>query len=178
MVYIFESERLGFRQWNTSDLQPFALMMADDRVMEFFPAKNDLNETVDFIKRKSAHFEQHGFGLYAVDLLETGQFIGYIGFQWFDFDVPFAPGIEIGWRLSPKVWGQGLATEGAKACLRHGWSVLGFQKIYTFTALKNKRSERVMEKIGMRKTGEFDHPRLDKGHWLERHVLYEINKPD
>ena len=177
MAYIFQSERLGFRQWLPSDLVSFASMMADERVMEYYPAKKTSEETAAYIDKQATYLEQHGFGLYAVDLLDQQQFIGYIGLKRFEFAVPFAPGIEIGWRLSPEVWGLGLATEGALACLNHGWTALGFEKIYSFTALPNKRSERVMQKIGMLKTGEFDHPMLEKGHWLNRHVLYEIERP-
>ena len=177
MEYLFTSERLGFRTWQSSDIPVLASMLADDRVMEFYPDKKSLEETTDFVKSIDKHFNEHGYGLYATDMLKTGEFIGYIGFKRFDFDVPFAPGIEIGWRTSADTWGQGLATEGAKACLTYAWETLGFERVYSFTAVPNKRSERVMQKIGMEKTGEFDHPKLDKGHWLERHVLYEILRP-
>lgn len=178
MPYFFKSARLGFRPWNDSDLLIFAYMLANDQVMEFYPAKKTYEETRTYIQKVSRHFQTHGFGVYAVDRLEDSRFIGYIGFQYFNFDTRFSPGVEIGWRLHPDVWGQGLATEGALACLNYGWSELGFEKVYSFTALINKRSERVMQKVGLSKSGEFDHPLLEKGHALERHVLYEIQRPD
>lgn len=177
MEYHFTSERLGFRTWLPSDIPILAAMLTDDRVMEFYPEKKSLEETTDFVESINQHFEEHGYGLYATDMLSNGKFIGYIGFKCFHFDVPFAPGTEIGWRTQADTWGKGLATEGALACLNHGWHQLRLEKVYSFTALPNKRSERVMQKIGMEKTGEFDHPKLEKGHWLERHVLYEILRP-
>ena len=177
MEYFFKSARLGFRLWQPEDLSPFATMLADDRVMEVYPEKKSTEESAAFVESIGKHFIKHKYGLYATDLLSTGQFIGYIGFKYFEFNIAEAPNIEIGWRLSPEIWGQGLATEGANACLDYGWHTLGFERVYSFTAIPNKRSERVMQKIGMQKLGEFDHPVLSPGHWLERHVLYEIQRP-
>ena len=95
----------------------------------------------------------------------------------FDFKTDFSPGIEIGWRLGKQFWNQGLATEGATTCLHYGWNVLGLDKVYSFTAQINKRSARVMQKIGMKQIGQFNHPKLETGHVLEPHVLYAIEKP-
>ena len=72
-------------------------------------------------------------------------------------------------------WGQGYATEAARACLDYGFSQLGMQKIYSWTALSNTPSERVMQKIGMERVGEFDHPMIEAGHPLQRHVLYVLD---
>lgn len=177
MKYFFKSIRLGFRPWETNDLDSLAQMLADKQVMEYYPSTRTREQAAAFFNRISKHYQQHGFCLYAVDLLTTGEFAGYIGFQHFDFDVAFAPNIEIGWMLKAENWGHGLATEGAERCLQYGWDQFEFDKIYSFTALLNERSERVMQKIGMQKTGDFDHPKLDKGHALERHVLYEIERP-
>lgn len=177
MNYLFESERLGFRTWEDIDAKPFTAINSDDQVVKYLPGKRNLEQTKEFISRIKAHFDKHGYGLYAAELLEGREFIGYIGFQHFDFDVPFSPGLEIGWRLTPHTWGQGLATEGAMACLKHGWRQLGLTKVYSFAAQGNIKSERVMQKIGMTKQGEFEHPKLEKGHRLKRHVLYSIDKP-
>ena len=177
MHYHFKSERLGFREWQTSDLEPFAALNADEEVMEFFPKKLTQEQTELFIDISTAHFQAHGFGWYAVDLLETGRFIGFIGFQHVKFDAPFTPAIEIGWRLNKDYWNQGLATEGASACLQHGWEKLDFETVHSFTASVNKRSARVMQKIGMYCESNFMHPKVEKGHVLEEHVLYRIDRP-
>ncbi len=178
MDYLFQSPRLGFRQWQENDLTPFAVLNADAAVMEFFPSTFNLEQTQEAIARYQQHFATHGFGWYAVDLLATGTFIGFIGFSKTEMDVSFSPCIEIGWRLAKPYWCKGLATEGAQACLHHGWHTLGFTEVYSFTASINQRSARVMEKLGMVHQGTFLHPKVEKGHTLEEHVLYRIIKPE
>lgn len=177
MSYIFETDRLGFRQWKASDLEPFAAINDDDRVMEFFPAKPSKADTARFIETTTEHFAAHGFGWYAVDLLETGELIGFIGLKNFDFQNDIGSGVEIGWRLATAYWGKGLATEGAKACLDYAWQELNLSEVYSFTPVLNKRSARVMQKLGMSFLQEFNHPKVEKGHVLERHVLYRIQRP-
>lgn len=107
-----------------------------------------------------------------------GCFIGYVGFHHFDFDADFSPGVEIGWRLARKHWGQGYATEAAKACIDYARKHRLFNEIYSFTTVCNRRSERVMQKIGMGRVSFFSHPSLPKGHKLEPHVLYKLELPD
>ena len=101
------------------------------------------------------------------------KFIGYTGLHKADFPANFTPCIEIGWRLIKDVWNQGYATEAAKACLQYGFINLNIKEIYSFTAAINKRSERVMQKIGLQKIGEFDHPNIISENRLCRHVLYK-----
>lgn len=177
MDFLFQSPRLGFRQWQSTDIAPFAAINADPDVMEFFPATLSAEQTREAVQRYQKHFEIHDFGWYAVDLLETGTFIGFIGFAEVDIEVGFNGSIEIGWRLAKPYWGKGLATEGAKACLEYGWTHLGFSEVYSLTATLNKRSARVMEKLGMSYQGNFLHPKLEKEHPLEEHVLYKATCP-
>ena len=153
-------------------------MNSDPEVMAYFPAVRTVEQSKAQFDKLREHFAKHGFTFYAAERLDLGACIGFIGFAVPGFEASFTPCIEIGWRLQKAHWGQGFATEGALACLAHGFSVLGFTTVYSFTAVPNKRSERVMQKIGMQKTGHFDHPRLEQGHWLERHVLYRIDKVD
>lgn len=176
-MYIFQTDRLGFRQWQDTDTEPFAHMNADPEVMEFFPATLSQGEAAAFITRVRTFIDGNGFGLWAVDEKATGNFIGFIGLTTPRFESFFTPCIEIGWRLAKPYWGKGYATEGAKASLDYGFSALGFEKIYSFTAITNKHSERIMQKIGMTRVGEFDHPSLQIGHPLCRHVLYKIDRP-
>ena len=174
--YILSTGRLGLRRWVATDIDPFIRMNDDPIVMRYFPRLYTAEESTAMVQRIGAFFDQHGYGLYALELRTTGEFIGYTGFAEPSFDSWFTPCTEIGWRLRQEFWGQGLATEAARACLDHGFQTLGLQNIFSFTATVNTPSERVMQRIGMSKLGEFDHPRIEPGHPLSRHVLYSIAK--
>jgi len=176
MDYIFTSERLGFRKWTAADAEPFFLINSDSLVMEFFPATLSRDQSDDYLKKINPFFSANNYGPYAVELIESKQFIGFIGFWHPSFESDFTPCIEIAWRLSPVHWRKGYASEGAKACLQYGFDKLGFDTVYSFTSILNKPSERVMQKIGMQKLKTFDHPSLEKDHHLCRHVLYSINR--
>ena len=170
--YIISTERLGLRLWQPEDFIPFAEMGRDRDVMEYFPSLLTNDETKTMMQRIENHFVKHGFGLYAVETKASKQFIGYTGFMVPSFESFFTPCIEIGWRLHRSAWGKGYATEAAKACLLYGFATLQFDKVYSFTSLINARSEKVMQKIGMQKIGEFNHPKIVEGDRLCRHVLY------
>ena len=170
--YVLRTPQLGLRTWSGEDRIPFARINADPRVMEFFPAPLSVAESESLADRIQAHFDEHGYGLFAVDELSAGRFIGFIGFSNATFPADFTPCVEIGWRLDASVWGRGYATAGARACLAYGFETFGFKKVYSFTSVLNKPSIRVMEKIGLTKEGEFDHSRVPAGHRLVRHVLF------
>ncbi len=174
--------RLTLRRWRSDDLEPFATMNADRVVMEFFPSTLTRQQSDDLAARADAKFDAHGVGLWAVELLDTSTFIGFVGLSPYFADDPqpfsFAPGVEIGWRLARDAWGKGLATEAALECLRFGFSTAGLEEITSFTSELNERSQAVMRKIGMRRNpdDDFDHPRLPPGHPLTPHVLYRITR--
>ena len=170
------TERLILRRWREADRRPFAQMNRDPAVMEFFPAVLSRAESDSMADRIEAHFDQHGFGLWAAELKDTGEFIGYIGLAVPRFEAAFTPCVEIGWRLRAQHWGGGLATEGAQAVLECAFGALALSEIVSFTTEANIRSRRVMEKLGMNHDpGEdFDHPWLAAGHRLRRHVLYRL----
>ena len=169
--------RLTLRPWRDSDRLPFQAINADPRVMEHYPSTLTPQESDALIARIHLHFERHGHGPYAVELIETGAFIGYIGPYTPTFEAHFTPAIEIAWRLSADHWGQGLATEGARAVLHHAFQNLNLPNLVSFTVPANLRSRRVMEKLGMTHdpSEDFDHPNLPEGHPLRRHVLYRIS---
>ena len=173
MKRYIETPRLILRGWREEDVAPFARINSDEQVMEYFLKKLDEEETRVFYRRIADEFADCGWGLYAVEDKADRSFIGYVGFHRIGFEVDFAPGIEIGWRLRKESWGKGLATEAAAACLEYGRDVLGLKEVYSFTSLLNKRSERVMQKIGMSFAGEFGHPLVDPAHVLYKHVLYK-----
>jgi len=171
-----QTPRLILRRWRDSDREPFQALNADPRVMEFFPALLTLAETDAGMARIEREFEEHRFGLYAAELIETGAFIGFIGLSIPGFHAPFMPAVEIGWRLAAAYWGRGLATEGARAVVHHALETLRLPGLVSFTVPANLRSRRVMENIGMVRdaTADFDHPRIPQGHPLRPHVLYRL----
>lgn len=141
--------------------------------MEFFLNPLTPEQSRELYDRIRAEFAEGGFGLYAVQRKAEGDFIGGVGLHRIEFDVDFAPGIEIAWRLAQEAWGCGYAPEAARACLEYAENVLGLETVYSFTSLPNVRSQRVMQKIGMERAGEFDHPLVPRDHPLLRHVLYK-----
>ena len=171
---MIETSRLILRQWTENDIAPFAAINRNEQVMEYFPHRLSYDETCDFYRRITDEFADSGFGLYAVELKETKEFIGYVGFHRFNFEACFSPGTEIGWRISPEYWNRGYATEAAKACLNYARHENLFDRLYSFTAVCNRRSERVMQKIGMKYVRDFLHPALPDNHPLQKHVLYSI----
>ncbi|KAA3600851.1 MAG: N-acetyltransferase [Calditrichaeota bacterium] len=175
--YLFKSERLGFRLWLEEDSIPFAKMNSDSEVMEFFPKTLTLEESNHLVKKIKSMFSQYEYGLYAVDELETGEFIGFIGFWFTSFESYFTPALEIGWRIRREKWFKGYATEGGKRCLKFGFETLNFSEICSLTSKINLKSEKVMQKIGMVKIDEFDHPKIQGDNKLKKHVLYKAKKP-
>jgi RimJ/RimL family protein N-acetyltransferase len=178
MLDALRTERLLLRRWRDSDRLPFQRMNADPRVMEFMPKPLTPEESDQLVDQAEAHFDRRGFGPFAVDLLETNCFIGFIGLSVPSFDAHFMPAVEIGWRLAFGHWGKGLATEGARAALSYGFKTLGLEQAVSFTVPANLRSRRVMEKLGMMHDphDDFDHPNLPEGHPMRPHVLYRLNR--
>jgi RimJ/RimL family protein N-acetyltransferase len=172
------TDRLLLRHWKDSDRDPFAALNSDPAVMEHFPAMPTRADSDALIDRTTALLEERGFGLWAVEVRETGQFIGFVGLSVPSFEAPFLPGVEIGWRLAKDAWGKGYASEGARAALAHGFGPAGLDEVLSWTTTTNKPSQRVMEKIGMThdEAEDFDHPRIADGHPLQRHVLYRITR--
>ncbi len=153
-------------------------MNADPKVMEHFPALLSQKESESLMARIALHFVEHGFGFWAVEVPGTVPFIGFIGLGIPRFSAHFTPCVEIGWRLSSEHWGRGYATEGARAALQDGFQRLGLDEIVSFTVPANRRSRRVMEKLGMHSApqDDFDHPLLPQGHPLRRHLLYRLSR--
>lgn len=141
--------------------------------MRYFPAILSDGETMAFYKRIQDEFNQKGWGLYAVEIKSTGEFIGYVGLHEIGFDAVFTPGVEIGWRLAADYHNKGYATEAARSVFKLAKKP-GIERLFSFTAKINAPSERVMQKIGMVKAGEFNHPKLSDASPLCVNVLYEI----
>lgn len=177
-VPILTTSRLRLRGWQDEDLPAMAALNADPRVAEFLPKTLNREESDALVARIRQHFERHGFGLWAVEVVGVAPCIGFVGLSVPAFETHFTPCVEIGWRLSCEQWGHGYATEGARAALEFGFETLGLDEIVSFTVPANLRSRGVMERIGMirRPEEDFDHPVLAEGHPLRRHVLYRLSR--
>jgi len=172
------TDRLLIRDWRDEDLAPFANLNADPEVMRYFPATLSRRESDTMVVRIRERTERIGYCFWAVEERDGGAFVGMVGLNRPDFEAPFMPCVEIGWRLARRFWGRGYATEAARACLQHGFQGLDLGEILAFTVPENAASRRVMEKIGMVRdeAGDFAHPRVEDGHPLQAHVLYRIRR--
>lgn len=173
MKTVIETPRLRLRDWTENDLTAFTRLNADPRVMEYFLHPLDERQSRELYLGIRAEIDRKGYGGWVVERKEDGRFLGFTGFHEVSFEAFFTPAVEIAWRLCYEAWGHGYAPEAASACLAYGREVLGFREVCAFTALANRRSQRVMQKIGMKIAGEFDHPQVPVGHPLLRHVLYK-----
>ena len=173
------TERLHLRRWVDSDRAPFAAMSADARVATYLMGVLTRQESDALVDRILDHFEQHGFGVWAVEIPNVAPFAGYIGLAVPNLEAHFTPCVEIAWRLAFEHWGHGYATEGAKAVLTFGFDCLRLEKIVAYTASGNERSRRLMQRIGMRHDpkDDFKHPLLPTGHRLSHQVLYRVTRP-
>jgi RimJ/RimL family protein N-acetyltransferase len=176
-VTTLTTERLILRQWRESDLEPFAAMNADPEVMRFFPRRLDREQSDAMAHRLSLFLDEHGWGLWAVEVPDLAPFIGFIGLSPPPFEAHFTPAVEVGWRLDKAYWGRGYAPEGARAALDYAFGALGLDEVVSMTIAPNEPSQRVMRKLGLTRdpADDFDHPNLpDWEH--QRHVLYRITR--
>lgn len=172
--YIFTSERLGFRNWDDSDLEEFSKINLDSQVMEFFPTRLTEEETSQFIFSCQMRFQDKGYCYFAVEIIENEEFIGFIGITDQVFESEFTPAIDIGWRLKTSAWDKGYATEGAKRCLEFAFNDMNLKSIIATCPKINRKSEKVMKKIGMKFIKEFEHPLLENDKDLKTCLLYTI----
>ncbi len=173
-----ETERLILRGWEERDVAPFAAMNADPRVMEFFPSVLTVEETRAVYDRLSAGAVAHGFHFQPIEEKASGEFAGFVGIAPVPTNLPFAPAVEIGWRLPVAFWGKGYATEAATAWLDYAFNTLGLDEVVSFAVEANHPSRAVMSRIGMTQDsgGSFLHPALPKDDPLALHVLYRISR--
>jgi RimJ/RimL family protein N-acetyltransferase len=174
------SARLLLRRWRESDREPFAALNADPCVMEYFPARLTRADSDQLIAEIESGFDQRGYGLWALELRATGEFIGFTGLDTPSFEAHFTPAVEVGWRLARSAWGQGYATEAGLTSVGFGFEEAGLGEIVSFTSASNLRSRAVMKRIGMTHDplDDFDHPELQEGDDLRRHVLYRMSAGD
>ena len=175
---VLTSPRLTLRHWRAADLAPFAALNADPVTMQFLSRCLSRAESDAFAQRAQAELAQRGWGLWALEHSARGEFLGFVGLAVPAFEARFTPCVEVGWRLARAHWGQGYATEAARACLSCAFETLALAEVVSFTSVDNARSAAVMQRLGMRADGGFEHPRLPPGHRLRSHVLYRIARED
>ena len=178
MGFEIRGERVLLRDWRDSDLTPFAELNADPQVRRYFPnvlSQDQSNASAAFLRE---HAMREGFTFWAVEVPGVADFIGFVGLLRIQFEAPFTPGVEIGWRLARAYWGNGYATEAAKLALDYGFTTLRLDKIVAITTPENHPSQAVMLNIGMTRdhAGDFDHPNLPAGHPMRKHVTYHIHR--
>jgi RimJ/RimL family protein N-acetyltransferase len=170
------TDRLLLRHWRESDLEPWAALNADPAVREHFPTVETREQSAESMALIAAALTERGWGLWALEVRDTGEFIGFTGLNPVR-GLPFE-GVEVGWRLARAAWGHGYAAEAARAALTYAFGVLELPEVVSFTSTTNVRSQAVMRRIGMTHdpADDFDHPRVPPGP-LRRHVLYRICRP-
>lgn len=169
--------RLLLRNWEPTDLDDLHAVNSNPNVMRHFPSVMTKEETAAQLERFRVHQAKEGFSYFAAEIRETGECIGFIGMARQTYESAFTPCVDIGWRLKESAWGNGYATEGAKACLEFAWNELKLPEVYAIAVLQNKPSFRVMEKIGMRYYGDFFHPALADYPEIQQCKTYRI-KPN
>jgi RimJ/RimL family protein N-acetyltransferase len=173
------TRRCVLRQWKPEDFAPWAEMNADAEVRRHFPSVLDEAQAHAEAGRCRDAIAQRGWGMWALELPGVLPFAGFVGLNAPHYDAPWVPAVEIGWRLPRAAWGQGFATEAAQAALDFGFARLGLDEIVAIAVPGNAPSRRVMDRIGLAHdtNGDFDHPRIEPGHALRRHVLYRKRRP-
>lgn len=176
LVMIAQTDRLIIRLITHDDFAAFSQMNASPIVMKHFPSTLTPSETQSFMDKIQAHYEKHGFTLYALEEISSTSFIGFCGLWEVGFESFFTPAIEIGWRLDHHFWKKGYATEAAQCILKLAFETYHLSKVVSFTAACNLESIALMKRIGLNPDGEFDHPKLTCDSVLQRHVLYQLTR--
>jgi RimJ/RimL family protein N-acetyltransferase len=175
---VIETERLILRTWDNNDINDYYSLNQDPKVVEFLLKMSSIEQAKKFIENMNHQFHTYGYTVFALEEKKSGELIGFTGLNSPKWSAKFTPCVEIAWRLGSKFWGNGYATEAAKAVLDYGFKECALEEILAWTVPANLRSIRVMEKIGMEHdiNGDFNHPDLPEGHELLKHVLYRIKR--
>jgi len=173
---VMRTDRLVMRRWRDADREPYAALNADPEVMRYFPATLDRAASDASVDRIETLFDRQGFGLWALEVAGTGEFIGFTGLNPMPAGVPGAGGMEVGWRLARQAWHHGYATEAARAAVDVAFNGVGLTEIWSMTAVLNEPSQAVMRRLGMTQYAHFDHPKVPVGHPVRPHVVYRLQR--
>ena len=173
--YLFTSDRLGFRNWRSTDLKTMSSINADKEVMQYFPSTQTAERTQQFINRMQEQYAERGYCYFAAEKLSNQELIGFIGLAYQSYEAPFTPCVDIGWRLAKNHWKLGYATEGARRCLQYAFQEVGLNQVYSVAPAINLPSIQVMKKIGLQFEYEFEHPLLLNFDRIRNCVLYSVD---
>ena len=171
---MIKTMRLILRPWRDSDLPLFAEQNADPVVMRYLVGPLTRAQSDAYAAQAMRHLEETGYGKWAVEAPGVAPFIGAVGLSRVKFTASFTPAVEVAWRLHRRYWGCGYATEAARAAIEDGFTRIGLNEIVALTALGHTASQRVMDRLGMTRTIEFDHPMIAEDSPLRRHILYRL----
>ena len=147
-----KTTRLVLRPFTKKDVDPLYQILQEKDILRYFPNPNPPSrERVEqLISNQLKHWEEHKLGWWAVEPRLRKHLIGWCGLQF----LPETQETEVGFLISKAFWGQGLATEAAKASLLYGFDRLGLKSIVGITHPENVASQRVIEKLGMSLTAK------------------------
>jgi RimJ/RimL family protein N-acetyltransferase len=168
------TDRLVLRRWQDADREPFAALNADPHTMRFFPGTLDRVASDAIVDRIEERFEAQGFGMWALEIAGTGQFIGFTGLNPLPDGMPGGGGTEVGWRLARAAWHHGYATEAAGAALDVAFGILELAEVYSIAAALNEPSLAVMRRLGFTEFARWDDPRIPEGNPLRPHVACRL----
>lgn len=174
--FTIATPRLILRPWRDSDLPLFAEQNADPVVMRFLSGVLTREASDAYAAQAKAHLARNGFSKWAVEAPGVAPFIGAVGLTHMKFEASFTPAVEVAWRLNRRYWGQGYATEAAQAAITDVFHRFALPEVVAITALDNAASQKVMQRLGMTRTFEFDHPLIAEGNSLRRHILYRLQR--
>jgi len=167
------TERLSLRAWRDEDREPFAALNADPVVMEHYPLTLTRHESDAMVDRIEARFARDGWGLWAVEVVDTGEFTGYVGLSAPAFDAHFTPAVEVGWRLAHEYWGRGYAPEAGRAALDYAFDVLHLYRVEADIDPRNTASIHLVERLGFRREGLL-HGRYHVGSEIQDSAIYGL----
>lgn len=174
-IITLETKRLKLRQWQQSDFAEFEKINADSIVMEYYSSTLSTEQSNNMAEYLQKLIAERSWGLWAVEVKNNQQFIGFVGLHEPTHNLPVTPCVEIGWRLNKAYWGKGYATEAAKRCLQFAFEELKLVEVFSFTSVINEQSSAVMARLKMTNMNRnFNHPMLPENHRLSEHVLFNI----
>jgi RimJ/RimL family protein N-acetyltransferase len=176
---MIETERLILRSWRDEDVDPFADICADPRVMATLGPLMTRDETAALIERVKERDRQFGYTFWAVERKADSRLIGWCGVLRGPEGLPIEDKPEIGWRLAHDTWGQGYAREAAQASIDWAFANLPDDAVWAITSTGNSRSWGLMERLGMTRRHDLDfaHPKVADDSPLKQHVTYELKRP-
>lgn len=172
-----ETNRLFLNRCSLADRDEYLRISADPEVMRYFPSPISAADAERYLDLVDRHFDERGYGLWAVN--HRDDCIGFVMVLTVTFDCPVVNKPEIGWRFATRAWGQGFASEAAAAVLQFMFTETNESEIVSFTTEKNLPSEKVMQRIGMKRRVDldFDHPKV-AGWWGAPHIVYSLQKSE